>query len=420
MSAIGVARETIKAWLEPVMRFERHIAAASMVFGFGFDNYAFGRIDRPGANIVFGGYLLLAAATIVVGHRLQSRADSDARLLVAKLREEKAKLPAEDAEAVADIPPVSDEAPAEGGLSPATATIESKLSLSARWRRWLPVATQFAFGSLWSGFLVFYSRSASLAVSWLFLVTLLGFLIGNEVFKKYHARLVFSTLLFFFALYSYAIFIVPVVTGTIGRVTFLASGALAIFLFLLFLRLLVAVGRQRFAQSRWRILGGAIAIAAAMNAFYFTSILPPLPLALSNVGIFHSVKRTGAVYSAVAEKEPLYTAYGIGKPVIHLMPGQPMSLYSAVFAPIKLSTRITHLWQWYDPNRRHWISQSRVSFAINGGRDGGYRAYTIKTKPKPGDWRVDIETIDGRLIGRIKFVVAIADTPVATYPVTVN
>ncbi|MGQ0696128.1 MAG: DUF2914 domain-containing protein, partial [Nitrospiraceae bacterium] len=35
------------------------------------------------------------------------------------------------------------------------------------------------------------------------------------------------------------------------------------------------------------------------------------------------------------------------------------------------------------------------------GREGGYRAYSFKQWLNPGDWRVDVETEDGRLIGRV-------------------
>src|SRR3989344_746768 len=43
---------------------------------------------------------------------------------------------------------------------------------------------QFAFGGLFSGFFIFYTRSATLAASWPFLLILLALLIGNEVLKK--------------------------------------------------------------------------------------------------------------------------------------------------------------------------------------------------------------------------------------------
>ena len=41
--------------------------------------------------------------------------------------------------------------------------------------------------------------------------------------------------------------------------------------------------------------------------------------------------------------------------------------------------------------------------AIAGGREGGYRGYTIKQRVMPGDWRVDVETPEGRIIGRVSF-----------------
>jgi hypothetical protein len=40
---------------------------------------------------------------------------------------------------------------------------------------------------------------------------------------------------------------------------------------------------------------------------------------------------------------------------------------------------------------------------IAGGREAGYRGYTTKSKLDPGEWRVDVETKDGRVIGRIGF-----------------
>jgi len=46
-----------------------------------------------------------------------------------------------------------------------------------------------------------------------------------------------------------------------------------------------------------------------------------------------------------------------------------------------------------------------VKFPIVGGREGGYRAYSVKSQPASGRWRVDIETAEGQLIGRVPFSV---------------
>jgi hypothetical protein len=381
--------DRLSGWSAPIRRYERHLSAAAMVVGFAVDNFAFGRVDHAGAHIVFAGYIALAIVSILLAHGLQSRADR-----------KKA--------AIAAIAPPEIARPGSSN----NASVPQEVGKS--WRDWIPAATQFALGGLWSGFLVFYSRSAVLAASWPFLLLLLGFLVGNEVFRKYHSRLVFSGLLLFFALYSYAVFVVPVFTRTIGSITFLGSGVLAIAAFLLFLRVLSDVGYDRYRQSRWQLLGGMIAITVAMNAFYFTGILPPLPLALSNVGIYHAIKHNGAVYNASGEKQSLYASLGIEPALMHVAPGQPLYLYSAVFAPIRLTTHISHRWRFYDPAIKHWMTQSVVSFAISGGRDGGYRVYSTKSNLKPGAWRVDIMSDDGLLIGRCNFTVAVVPTPVPT------
>jgi hypothetical protein len=79
-----------------------------------------------------------------------------------------------------------------------------------------------------------------------------------------------------------------------------------------------------------------------------------------------------------------------------------------------MTTRITHRWQWWDARTKHWSTQSVVSFAISGGREQGYRGYSVKSNIRPGEWRVNIDAEDGRLIGRVGFSVASVTNPVET------
>ncbi len=419
MPSIADTRNTLRGWFTPIRRYERHISAAAMVAGFAIDNFTFGRIDRPATHIIFCAYLVLAAVTIAAMHALQSAADRfkarlDREAALAKSRWSFRRKPAaapriEPKFADADAPAAGTAEIAEKPQTPEehqadAAGPEPGEPRDPR-RTILLAATQFAIGGLSSGFLVFYSRSAAFASSWLFLLVLVGFLIGNEVFKKYHSRLVFSSLLLFFSLYSYSVFVVPVVTRTMGKAVFIVSGVIAVVVFLLFLQLLARIGRDRFRESRLALLGGTIAITVAMNAFYFTSLLPPLPLALADVGVYQSVKKVGDKYIATGEAQSWYNKLGFSPAVVHVVAGKPLSLYSAIFAPVKLTTRITHRWQFYNASKRRWVTLSSVSFPISGGREGGYRAYSIKSKPRPGDWRVDIATDDGRLVGRFRFVV---------------
>jgi hypothetical protein len=157
-----------------------------------------------------------------------------------------------------------------------------------------------------------------------------------------------------------------------------------------------------------------IGITALVNAFYFAKILPPLPLVLSDAGIYHSIQRAGRDYQVTTEDEPprwraLFGTFAVE----HIQPNDKLYLYSAIFAPFRLSTNIVHRWEWRDPKNGNWVPQQTVRFTIHGGREDGYRAYSSKSAPRPGQWRVNIATVDGRAIGRVRFSVETQAVPPA-------
>ena len=276
---------------------------------------------------------------------------------------------------------------------------------SDRTRTILVVITQFALGCLLSGFCVFYIRSASVTSSWPFLLAMAAIFIGNEYLRRYHARLVFSALLFFFAIYSYAILLVPIVIGRIGRIPFLISGAIAVVIFFFFMRALARLGHERYRGARMQVRIGMVLITVFLNIAYFLRLLPPLPLVLTDAGVYHEVKRVGADYQAMQEEEPpewqaLFGTHAI----MHVQKGAKLYLYNAVFSPRGLDPRIVHVWQWLDP-AKGWQTQQRVPIDIKGGREDGYRFYTTKSAPRPGQWQVNIVTGDGRSVGRVRFAV---------------
>src|SRR5579871_926261 len=159
MASIGAPKGLFAGVMAPIMRYERHLAAAGMVAGFGIDNLTFGRIDRPGAHLIFGSYLFVAAATIAAAHRLQTRADEREKKRLAFAAA--APIPDPNAQPAAEA--VSADRPLTAARASRVATEHLEngsvhTSTGPRWRKWLPAATQFALGGLWSGFLVFYWR----------------------------------------------------------------------------------------------------------------------------------------------------------------------------------------------------------------------------------------------------------------------
>ncbi|MFZ1987595.1 MAG: DUF2914 domain-containing protein [Minisyncoccia bacterium] len=346
------------AW---VSKNEGHISTVVFLTGFITDNLVLRRVDVPWVNTVFLGYLTIAAVAILITHKVAAKR--------------------------------GDLFAASGNRSLAT---------------FLPLIAQFCLGSLLSGCIIFYTRSANLYTSWPFILLLATVFIGNEVLRKYRERLVFQTVLFFFTLYSYTIFALPIAQGSMGGLVFFESGILSTLLFLVFLFLLRVVDEKRLMPSLKRILSVSGGILLIVNLFYFTGILPPLPLSLKDVGVYHSVAHaTGGGYEVQTEKG----SWHIFTPeTIHLTFGDPVYVYSAVFAPITISIPIVHEWEWYDVAAGAWQTRSKVTFPISGGRDGGYRGYSVMTNPLPGLWRVSIETPYGAIIGRIRFEVEQVDT----------
>jgi len=197
---------------------------------------------------------------------------------------------------------------------------------------------------------------------------------------------------------------VPLFTRSIGVGSFIISGVAAVAVFALFLLFLRRIGRERLTKSLQSIQFWAGTVLLSLNLFYFFNILPPLPLALSSAGMYHHVATVGNTFYAKSEPQPWYASFGV-TPIYHVRSGEPLYAFSAVFAPIALSTTIIHRWEYYDEAASAWQTTSRVSFPISGGRERGYRVYSVKQKPFPGVWRVTIETADGRLVGRISFKV---------------
>jgi hypothetical protein len=214
-----------------------------------------------------------------------------------------------------------------------------------------PLFAQFTLGSLFSGLLIFYTKSAVLAVSWPFLLLLLIVFFGNEAFRSYRSHLVFQTLLFFFALYAYLIFAVPLFLAALGPRIFLLSTALAVGVFVLFLIGLAFVSRESVRSTLHLISLGAAAILSTVVLLYFTSLIPPLPLALKESGIYQSVARTpDGGYQLAFDDEREW--WEVGQYVVRHVPGTPLYAYSAIFAPGDLATSVAHRWMRYDAANR--------------------------------------------------------------------
>ncbi len=347
-------------------RFERPMSLGALAVGFAFDLYIAKSPESIADNILLLSYLFIAAAIIILLH-------------IHKTRNEAREHPAQ--------PLV------------------------------LLLMLQFCLGGLASNLLVLYGKSGTLGGSALFILLLAALLLGNEFFKSRYAQLLLAVAVYYFLLLTYCLIALPTfVFHSLGTKIFLISAATSLVPIGVLLAILYsAVLRgSKSASRRGQLLQMAGAVAGGLvmfNALYFFNVIPPAPLALKAVGVYHSVVEHEGTYTGEFEVPAWFVFWRDTAATYTIVPGQPAYCFSAVFAPGALQTTIVHRWEYFYPKTGHWITVSRVSFPLAGGREDGYRGFSQKQVLEPGQWRCDIETAEGQLIGRITFDMVAGPAP---------
>ncbi|MDO8572188.1 MAG: DUF2914 domain-containing protein [bacterium] len=302
---------------------------------------------------------------------------------------------------------------AGGGI--AFAQLYKSGRVSSRWFQNIaplfPLLIQFSFGALFSGYFVFYSLSGSLTGSLLFLILILALLIGNEFFRTQYQKLVFQISVFYAALFSFVIFFIPILTSTMGVQVFLLSGGISLLLIAILIYGLFRITSIRATESKTALFKSIGGIFIFINILYFANIIPPIPLSLKDIGVYHNIKKgEGGGYLVYREKSQLKILEAWNT-TIHRVPNERIYVYSSVFAPTDLNTQIFHRWQYFDEIKKKWIIQNDIPFPITGGRDEGYRGYSFKDGVFRGEWRVDVVTARGQIVGRVNFTIFAAEYP---------
>lgn len=283
--------------------------------------------------------------------------------------------------------------------------VKSKVLPGLFWEKvssFIPYGTQFMFGTLFNAAFIFYGQSAELSSSWPFVVFLILVVLGNELLRKKHDRLAFQLVMFFIAAFLYFVFMMPMVFGKMGDGMFLLGGGVSLLVSFLLMYLLSRFARERFLEKHTLSAIAILFFYGVFNFLYFANLIPPIPLALKSAAIYHDVYRSGNNY--YASYEPSSKSFWSKESrVLHLTAGGSAFVFTSVFAPTILSAPIYHVWQYYDETKKNWIVSSRVGFPIIGGRDGGYRGYSVKNNIAPGKWRVDLVTENGQHLGHLSF-----------------
>lgn len=284
--------------------------------------------------------------------------------------------------------------------------------------RYHPLVIQFFLGSLLSEYTLFFFKSASIWSSFGFLLLLGAILILNE-FKEFRGGtgIPIRMALFSICLITYFVYLIPVIQGYVGTVPFiLALLAATLVIFVIFKLLKVRVPEERKFLKK-QLLTPFAGVVGGFLCLYFTHLIPPIPVAVRYMGIFHDVKKEQGKY-LVGYTRPKWKFWQSGDQSFEARPGDRIFCFFRVFSPGRFHDQVKVRWLYDDP-KRGWQRSDAIPIPITGGREEGFRGFTYKTAYQPGDWQVRVETTDGRELGRIYFNVSLAEPgaepPVLTY-----
>lgn len=287
-------------------------------------------------------------------------------------------------------------------------------------------AIHFLFGTLLSIFILFYLKSTSGLASILFMGFLYTLLVANELPRFRERGPIVRFALLSLCMTTYCALLLPVMLGFLSKWLFVAAVVLSC----------AALGWLARALYRWtgdaksirhQILAPALVMQVLLVAAYFAGAIPPVPLSVQFIGIYHEVVPPGhelvatsgrearAVQASLAaggpptigtyqlkHQRPWWKVWLHGDQDFAARPGDIVYCFARVFAPTGFRDAIYVHW-WLEGQKSGWMDQGRAQLSISGGRGDGFRAYATKKNYQPGRWRVEIETEDGRDIGVIKF-----------------
>ena len=278
----------------------------------------------------------------------------------------------------------------------------AQLSAPKRWYyEYRSAAIHFALGALMNLYAIFFFKSSSLLASFGFLGFLLVLLLANESrrFKALGMHVKFALLALCFLAFSAAM--TPIAVGSIGLGVFLLSmlvGCLPPVTAAWWIR---TRRPALFQQARRQILLPLGFVLVAFLGSYLLRVIPPVPLSIPFIGVYHNVERTEEGYR-LSHERPWWRFWHNGDQQFRAQPEDKVYVYFRIFSPARFSDEVQMRWYW-KPADRGWALQDTIPIKIVGGREQGFRGYGVKANFQPGPWRVRVQTTDGREIGRVHF-----------------
>jgi hypothetical protein len=332
-------------------RNERLLSAAFFVGGFLFDAGMLSRIDEPGMLVQQGLYLLVCGALLAVSQRMELK------------------------------------------------KLEPPAWLRKHWK-YADHLLHFMLGTLLNAYSIFYFRSASGLTAAGFVVAIAALLALNELPRFHRLGPVVLHALYSICLTSYFAYLFPVLLGHLRPWMFYLAVAAASSLLLVHVLYLLHWGKSYLQVARHAALP-AFGAQALFILLYALRIAPPVPLAIKQIGIYHDVRRVPGGWELL-QQEKDWKFWERANRTFLERPGDKLFCFARIFAPRHFHDAISIVWFHRDP-QSGFRQAHRLALSVSASSAVGFATDAYLTEPMPGDWRVEIQSEDGRTIGQLSF-----------------
>lgn len=278
---------------------------------------------------------------------------------------------------------------------------QNPLKLKQKFYEYRVDVFHFSAGALLSAFTLFYFKSSSLANSFLFLVLMLSLLVLNEIelFQKQGLLLRSSIAMLCFV--SYLVYIVPLIIGAASALIFYSCLILA-FSFSVGAFFILTYKNQEKQTNIKQLLIPHGMVLLMFGILYSFKMVPPIPLSLKYIGVFHKVEKKNGDY-ITSHLNPSWKFWNNGDQNFTAAPGDRVYIFTKIFAPGGFAGKV--FIHWLKETNDGLKTSDKIPLNITGGRAEGFRGHAFKANYTEGDWVVKIETDEGLEIGRINLTI---------------
>ena len=272
--------------------------------------------------------------------------------------------------------------------------VGARQSLAGRAPRALSAAIDYTVQTLLHGLLLFllpvYYASTTLSSGNIWFLTVLlaaaALTTIDPWYRAVIARAPWTEVgLFWVGLFASLNAALPLV-GVSSEWVLLLSGSLSVLALLPAARQHLRISR---ASAVLRVTAGAALFG--MCLWWAREWVPPVPLYLTRATFAKAIEQLEPVEPVARISSQELLAWG------------RVVAFTPIAAPSGLSEPIYHVWQ----KNGHTMGQMLLT-TVRGGRRGGFRTYSWKADfgaDPTGLWQVDVRTVHGQLVGRVRLLV---------------